>query len=443
MLKRIVPALAAALLAATQAVAGVGGDATRQALYDGSYASGIAALTPLAAGGDQEAKFGLGTLQFLSAVEGVVQALYRHGIAAPETGPLGPVLGIPVPANANPEPLDYGKFRAILSGLVEGMDAARDSLVSAGESGDYVVTIEPALIRMDVNGDGTADDNEVVAAVIESAFGGDPTISAPPPPDLFTEPAPGTGRKDKSDKAANAPPPPPPPVPEKLEIGFDRADAFWLAGYSQVFAAQADYLLAHDFSDLFNVAFHRLFPRAGLLMQQYTKAGTLMLDPETDAAIADAVAAIHTLNWPVVEPERLKGVLTRLQAITQLSRKDWDAILLETDNQDEFLPSPTQSTTMADNHQITEEMVAAWRETLDTVDKVLAGELLLPHWRFTQGFDLKAYFETAIRTDLVMILTGAGAIPFLKDGPIADANAFDAGNRVFGTDFINFAIWFN
>ena len=74
---------------------------------------------------------------------------------------------------------------------------------------------------------------------------------------------------------------------------------------------------------------------------------------------------------------------------------------------------------MAPDASITDEKVAAWRATLDEADKVLDGELLMPHWRFKQGFDLKAYFETATRTDLVMLLTGYGALPFLKDGPIA------------------------
>ena len=92
---------------------------------------------------------------------------------------------------------------------------------------------------------------------------------------------------------------------------------------------------------------------------------------------------------------------------------------------------------------MTQSHVDAWLATLDTVDRVLHGELLLPHWRFREGFDLKAYFETATETDFVMIMTGAGAIPFLKAGPIADADDFAEANRVFGPDLIGFALWFN
>jgi len=69
--------------------------------------------------------------------------------------------------------------------------------------------------------------------------------------------------------------------------------------------------------------------------------------------------------------------------------------------------------------------------------------LLIPHWRFKQGFDLKAYFETAKRTDLVMILTGYGALPFIKPGPIASPQDFSAVQTAFGNNWLGYAFWFN
>ena len=44
----------------------------------------------------------------------------------------------------------------------------------------------------------------------------------------------------------------------------------------------------------------------------------------------------------------------------------------------------------------------------------LDGELLLPHWRFDQGFDLKLYFETATETDLVMLFAGFALLVLWK-----------------------------
>lgn len=431
-MKRIGTALLALALGAMPATAGQGGDILRNSLYRGTLSLGTAVLQPLAEAGDTEAQFGLGMLQMVTALQGLTQALYRHGLAAPETGPLGPVLGIPMPPNARPEPLDYAKFRAVLITFVDELDTARATLSAAGESGDYVIVVDPLQIRIDVNGDGKADTGETVAAVVGIALG-DPSLTERPavPPT-----APDGTRRGRSENPSEAQVPPAP-----AGIGFDRADAIWLAGYSDVFAMQADFLLAHDFSEFFNATFHRFFPRAGLMMQQYARGGQLVLDPETDTAIADLIAGIHTLDWPVIEPERLKRVRARAQEVTNYSRRNWEAILSETDDTLELVPSPKQ--TSLGDRQITDEQVAAWRKTLDTVDQVLDGELLLPHWRFGQGFDLKAYFETATETDFVMILTGLGALPYLKDGPIADADSFADANRAFGGDLIGYALWFN
>lgn len=408
MLKRLI-LIACLVLAATASRAGEAGEITTAALYSGNLAGGIAKLEPLA-GADQEARFGIGFLRFAGAIEGFAQGLYRHGFAAPDGGPMvGRPLAMPVPTNPNPEPLTYEKFRALLQQLVDGLEAARPVLLEAGASGDYVVPVELLEIHVDINGNGQVAESESIGAIFAMIFGSASTDPAPRP----------------------------------VTIGFDRADAIWLAGYSEVLAAQADFLLAHDFHRMVESTFHRVFPRAGLPMQDYiTSTGTVMLDPQSDNAIADALALIHELSWDVIEPERLKRVLTRLRHITELSRHNWSAILAETDDDHELVPNPGQTGPTPDA-KVTEDQVAAWLASLDTVDHVLDGELLLPHWRFRKGFDLKAYFETAKRTDFVMILTGYDALPFIKDGPIASADSFSELTAAFGDAWLGYAFWFN
>lgn len=417
-------ALALALLGSGPALAGAGGDILARSLYEGPIEAGIAELAPLAEAGDQEARFGLGALRLARGIERLTQALYRHGAEQPGRELM--LMPVEAPVNPNPEALDYAKVRAILDALVADMDAARADLELAGASGDYVVKINPLGIRLDINGDGVATPEESIGGSLDGMFGETaPGVAAP---------ADGTAPDDKTART---------PEQMGITVGFDRADAYWLAGYSQVVAAQADFLLAHDFSALVNAAFHRLFPRAGLPMQDYSKGtGSLVMDPNTDTAIADAIAVIHTLNWPVTDAARLKGVLGRLAAITAFSRKNWEAIEAETDSDAELVPSPSQAATVPGG-EVTAEMVAAWRATLDTADQILSGQLLVPHWRFRQGFDLKAYFETATRTDLVMLLTGYDAVPYLKDGPVASPESFAEANRVFGDNLLGYAFWFN
>jgi len=224
---------------------------------------------------------------------------------------------------------------------------------------------------------------------------------------------------------------------------MDRADAIWLAGYTEVLAAQADFLLAHGFRRMMEATFHRVFPKAGLPMQDFMHStAQLMLDPESDNAIADALALIHELSWDVTEPDRLKRVVARLRHVIALSRENWKAILAETDDNHELVPNPKQSGPTPDA-KVSDEQVTAWLASLDTVDQVLDGKLLLPHWRFQKGFDLKAYFETVRRTDFVMLLTGYDALPFIKDGPVASADSFRQLNDAFGDAWLGYAFWFN
>jgi hypothetical protein len=399
------------------AVAGEGGTITTEALYSGALADGLAKLEPLAAADDQEAWFGIGAIKLTQTIEQLTQTLYRHGFAVEAgTTVFGTGLILPIPQNPNPEPFDYAGVRTMLADLVAGLDAARPAFETAAQAGDYVIEINPLKIRIDANGDGKGEDTESLAGLF--ALWNGTTVDQ-----LLAPPQPG--------------------APSSFEfVGFDRADGFWLAGYTEVLASQADFLLAHDFSQFADSTFHRLFPRAGFPMQDFAAGGMLMLDPQSDTAIADAVAGIHTLDWPVVEPERLAGVRTRMLTVLDYSRQNWAAILEETDNNHELLPSPKQTPIFPDA-AVDEAKVAAWLVTLEKARDVLEGRLLIPHWRFKQGFDLKAYFETTKETDLVMILTGLGALPFLGNGPVATAEDFRAIQDAFGSDWVGYAFWFN
>lgn len=434
MSKRLIAAAAgvAAFCAAPPALAVTSADILRGSLYNGLIDRGIELLEPLAESGDTEARFGVGMLRFVGSIEGLLNAVYRHGMAMPQTGVIGVPLPEPLPRNSDPEPIDYEGVRAVLETFVADLDAAKAELLEAGESGDYVIKLDPTRFRVDIDGDGRASASESIGAIISAAIG----TPLPDMAQLQREGAGGVKIKPIPNKDGSMP---------VIGIGFDRADALWLAGYSTILASQFDFMLAHDFSEFLGAVGHRIFPDSTFALTGTGATGTLMMDPESDTAIADAIAAIHTLNWPVTDAARLRGVLARAQEVVGLSRRNWEAILAETDDDMELIPSPTQTPQLqGPDGAITADMVAAWQATLDTTEQILNGELLLPHWRFSRGgFDLKAYFETATRTDLVMILTGYGALPFMKDGPVVDAETFAEADRVFGGNLLGYAFWFN
>ena len=224
----------AALVISSPVLAGPAGDTLRTALYAGTLGDGLGKLEPMAASGDTEAAFGVGMLKLSTAVEHFTQTLYRHGFDLPDGRPAG-IERPNIPQNPNPEPFDYTGVRQMFSTFVEELDGARASFDAASKSGDYVVQINPADVRIDANGDGKADQGESLAGLMT----------------MWSH---------------SSTPPDPSEVPHQ-EIGFDRADAFWFAGYTEVIAAQADFLLAHDFSSFADATFHRFFPKAGFPMQ--------------------------------------------------------------------------------------------------------------------------------------------------------------------------------
>ena len=63
--------------------------------------------------------------------------------------------------------------------------------------------------------------------------------------------------------------------------------------------------------------------------------------------------------------------------------------------------------------------------------------------RPARGIDLKLFFEAPQPFDLVMLLTGAGAVPYLRQGPIATPRRGGEITQAFEDNFFAYAFWFN
>lgn len=376
-------------------------------LEAGTLASGEAELATLAAArpADPEAQFALGAAQFLRAVEDLGQAFHRHGLEAP-AGFGAPLFRMPVPVNATPEALSYAKLRTILQDFVQRMDGADATLARVGDA-DVKIVLDLAKVRLDLDGDGAASEAEKLLELLAAA---DPTGMQP---------------------GQNA---------SGFTFAFDRADATWLRGYSQLLASFADFLLAHDFSAMFDGTFHVLFPRAGLPMGGESGAAGSRFTPN-DVLFADAIALVHLIRWPVAEPERAARVRERLISVISLSRENWRKILAETDDDREWLPSPRQSTPFP-SLEVTEAHVAGWMALLDTGEALLDGRVLAPHWRFSRGIDVKRVFTEPRDFDLVMWVTGPAALPYLADGPLLSDEAA-AALAPFQSRLLRYVLWFN
>ena len=84
-----------------------------------------------------EARFGLGMIQFVRAVEKLCQAQYRYGIQQPDPHLLLPLLRFPIPPNPNPEAIDYDAFRAMLQDFIVDLATSEATLAGIGEKAGY------------------------------------------------------------------------------------------------------------------------------------------------------------------------------------------------------------------------------------------------------------------------------------------------------------------
>ncbi|GLS32158.1 hypothetical protein SAMN04488498_106102 [Mesorhizobium albiziae] len=359
--------------------------------------------------------YALGAAGFFRSLENLATALNRHGFESPQSFML-PLLRLPVPPRAEPEPLTYEGFRAILVEFRDGMEAAAAQLDTVPAGADIGVVADLTKLGIDLDGDAAIAPTESFAAIMAamSGRGADPSTPAP-----------------------------------DLVFRFDRADGYWLQGYANFLVAQADFWLAHDFQNAFDGSFHMFFPRSGLPLQQ-----ALVPTPEdaqssifmSEWRLADFVSFIHLVNWPVVEPERRQAARLKLLEMIRLSREDWKAIRAETDNDREWLPGPQQKgVNPLTGLEVGEEQVAAWLDALQMAEDLLEGRVLLPHFRIpTKGINMKAFFDAPQTFDLVLAITGPGMVPYLENGTLITAEDFSRIRQQFGgAGFLSFALWFN
>jgi hypothetical protein len=379
-------------------------------LVEGKLAEGEKAVNEAlnANPNDDRVRLGLGVVQFLRAVEARMQALHRYGYRADLGAGFLPVSNLPVPPNADPKPLDYLGLRAFLQDWVNDLRKTEATLARVKDP-QVKLPLHFGLIRLDFNGDGRRDEEETLWKIY-ARFNRNTAITA--------EEARG------------------------FVIAFDRGDVDWLRGYCHFLMAAGELVLAHDFSELFSNTAHVFFrgvkPRFPFLSGGREGGRGF-------GEFLDLIAMIHLIRLPVAEPARLKVVVEHLQAMGDLSRSSWKAILAETDDDHEWIPNPKQATVVPGG-QVTPEMVEGWTTFLDEFQEILAGRKLLPFWRGTNGrvgINLRRVFTDPRTLDLVLWVQGTAAAPYLEEGQVTSSEVWQRLNRVFRGEFIGFALWFN
>jgi hypothetical protein len=389
-------------------------DWTGDYLYEGRLTDGAAALEAhlVAQPQDDDARFHLGMVQFLSTVEGLGQAIHRHG-AAPrgDFASTVPFLRLPVPPNPSPQPLDNAGLRAILEDFSVGLMEAETTLAGIRDP-TVKIPLAIGLVRLDMDADGEASDAESLWRAFDAVT---------------------PGQQVTLEEA------------ESFVLHLDAGDALWLRGYCNMLSAVIEIALAHDTSTLFEVSAHQFFPDTGTPMAAFPEKGE---DSEW-MEILDSIATIHALRLPVAEPARMARAHGHFLRVIELSGQTWDAYMAETDDDHEWIPNPSQ-TGVIPGAAVTAEMVEGWQLFLGEARQILEGHKLLPYWRGnvpgatpSLGISLHRVFHEPREFDLVLWVQGSAAIPYLEEGDVTEGDFWRHLNRAFSGQLFGFALWFN
>ncbi len=360
---------------------------------------------------DDQARFGLGVLQFLQAVESFGQNLYRYGLRSESTrGFSGPFIRLPIPENPNSQTISYEALRKTIDDFRSGLLRAETTLSQINDP-DVKLPLHFNIIKLDLNGDGISDENESLWKVYAKV----------------------TGNTDMKEQDAN-----------NFLICFDRGDVHWLRGYCHLLSAMMEIYLAHDSHQTFEHTAHLLFNKVES-PYAFLSCGTHSHNfKNSDASLFDLIAIVHSINWSVVEPKRMAEALHHFEAVVAQSHESWRWIMAETDDDHEWLPNPNQ-TGVIPNVKVTHAMVDAWGDIMTEIGKLLAGDLLIPFWRGDAhvGINLRKVFLEPRTLDLVYWVQGAAATPYLQKGTCTDPKLWSRLQEVFGHNFPGFALWFN
>jgi hypothetical protein len=389
-----------------------------QFLLDGKLAEGAKALEGRlkTEPKDDQARFGLGVLQFLQTFEHLGGSLHKYGLRT-EKAFLRPPPQVKefLPQNPNPEKLDYPAARQIVQTFVDDVIRAEATLA---EVKDPAVKLPLHVGRIKI--DPFGQNKPISAAFLFERVQGLPVTSQ---------------------------------QAEDFEIGFDRGDVHWLRGYCHFLAALGELCLAVDGQKGFECSAHLLFekvetPHTFLLETRRAFDENPLNNRET---ISDAISFFHQLTrLPIKEPARIKAGLAHIEAGVAQGKELWKFILAETDDDHEWIPNPKQKGVVG--VQVTQEMVDAWRETLDETQQLLQGKKLLPFWRGEmegRGVNLRRVFTEPQPTfDVIEWVQGTAATPYLENGPVTKFADPGTGTRLTGPfggplNFAAFGFWFN
>lgn len=405
-------------------------------LYSGTAAK---AVETLQAGVDQagqaEQRFALGIAQTCAAIERLTASLNRYGLNSRTTDGLR-MMGMPTVAMENPaeEAIDATEFREVLGRFYQDLSQAQQTLEAVEPDGELKIVLDITRVRLDYNGDGEAGPDEALGLLMQRLQRQQASrINVVPEfVDAEGNTVPLSGVVEEEAEA------------EPILIALDAGDVYWLRGYCHLLMGMGDFILAHDTEKIFNHTAHLFFARVDT---PYTYLSDWQPGSFDTGMIIDIISFIHLIRLDVSDPQRMIASRDHLVQVSALSRQSWEAILAETDNDREWIPSTTQNSVLGEALMVDQARLDAWMQFLDEYDAILAGKKLLPFWRGDEenklGVNLAKVFEQPQTFDLVLWVQGSAAKSYLEEGELTTEQFWSQLTRAFRGDFMSFAVIVN
>jgi hypothetical protein len=356
-------------------------------LHSGELAKGEQALEAAlrAAPMNDQLRFGLGVIQFVSGVERLGQSLYEYGAKSESTDV--PFLRLPVRKNPDPAPVRYHTLRRVLDDFRRDL-AAADRTLAGVIDGKVKLPLRLAAVRLDLDGDGRPTDE--FAGMLKTLM-----------------------RQDLAFLKAD---------PE-FRVVFDRGDVAWLRAYCHLLMGMLDFMLAFDWEREFD---------------QHTVQA--FANPKPRNVAKDRGNAIA-----VAEPGRLGRFRRHLLKVCELNRETWEFIRAETDDDREWLPNAKQKGVLG--LPVRDEMIDAWLEMVAEMEALLSGEKVFPGLfaPTLRGISLKAVLDDPpAEFDFDAIQKRGVAAKYIGKGEAVDLSKLTRWAAVFNTPTaVAYAAWFN
>ena len=336
-------------------------------------------------------RFFLGGLEALSAFEFLLQVRYQN-----YSGELPLFPGGDVQVAENPNAVFDPAFVEIaLKGALTRLARSQQFLDEAAGQ-DFFANLNPFLIWLDINSNGQRDTNEDLMKMIGSL----------------------PGLQIRRDMDFN--------------VRFDRADADWLLAYVHVLSGMSELLLALDPTKAITI-----ITQGRALLE---RAGNILPDPLFGGAAdntIDTLAVVLTAMRGVPDKTRTRAALAHFRAMIAHNRAFWRQVMLETDDEREWLPNPNQKS--AFGTRVNLETAAAWQIVLKEISGVLEGRILVPHWRVGVrngktgvGINFARLMTDPVDFDFVLMIHGAAIAPFLEQGKTVDMDVWQDFDELVG-----------